>query len=122
MNDLNDANFNPEIVSNIDGLNAYDGFDIIAELAYSLTKKTREQRFYDFRGNEKTWLNGLPENTRKVIIALCEEFAKFGINAFEDKEVFQIPRIKTLGGAGALICGSYNPGDLILNVKDRIYM
>lgn len=113
-------NLLPEILRDAAKMDAYDEFDVLAALAYSLTPLTREQRAARFGDTGPDWLIKLPPLPAKVIRAIVRQFERDGTGALESGQLWQTPEIRELKGLDALRQGG-PPGELLRQTKETLF-
>ena len=98
----------------------YDLYDILAELGYGITPKTRSERVSALRYKHADWLKSLPQETQKTLFALAKQFERGGTEELENPYVFSAPEVTKAGGLEALkVLGE--PKDIILETKRRLF-
>jgi len=98
----------------------YDLYDILAELGYGITPKTRSERVLALKYKHAEWLDSLPEKTRETLFALAKQFEKGGTEELENPYVFSAPEVIKAGGLEALkVLGE--PKDIIIETKRRLF-
>jgi type I restriction enzyme R subunit len=108
------------IVQQISGLEDYDNYDILAELAYGLAAKTRTERAEAFTYKHEKWLASLPEKSATAIRALAMQFRRSGTEELENRHVFSTPEVVSAGGLDALKPAG-DPAALLREVKGRMF-
>jgi len=117
---LPDAGRSPFLIRDLEEMNDFDLYDVLAELAYGLAPKTREDRAFAFSYKHGQWLGQLPTATSEVIKALMRQFARAGTEGLENPEVFMTPEVRTAGGVAALkLYGK--PADVLTETKVRMF-
>lgn len=114
---LVNAGYSPSLVRAVESMSEYDLFDVLAQLAYRHTPRTRRRRFDAFHAQSNTWL--LPQQAATTVIALAAQFARAGIEGLESQELFDVGAVKKAGGLAALKDAG-NPADLIRETKARL--
>ncbi len=117
---LPDGGRAPGLVRALEGMNAFDLYDVLAELGYGMAPRTREARAAAFTYKHARWLAGLPTRTGETLKALAGQFANGGTEALENQLVFQTPGVQKAGGVEALR-GLGKPEDAIRETKIRIF-
>ncbi len=56
-------------------MDAYDLYDVLAELGYGLDPRTRQERADAFGYKNKDWLAGMPPATAAAVNAIAAQFA-----------------------------------------------
>ncbi len=99
----------------------YDLYDVLAELGYGLNPRTKRQRVDAFTYKHEEWLDTLPDNTRKTVKAIAEQFAEGGTEGLESQYIFQVPAVQQAGGAVALQAAGKPPVELLRETKERMF-
>ena len=87
----------------MDDLEEYDLYDILAELAYGQSRKTRQDRSDAFVHKNRQWLADInPSQAADVIKAIASQFSKAGTEGLESDYMFDTPEVKNAGGLPAL--------------------
>ena len=108
------------LVSELEGLNDCDLYDVLAELGYGLAPKTRIERAGAFGYKHEEWLTNLPERAAKTVRALANQFALAGTEGLENPTIFQTPEVIKAGGLPALkLVGK--PADVLMETKQRMF-
>ena len=90
------------LLQKLDDLEECDLYDVLAQEAYGVAAKTREERAKALTYKHADWLKALPEKAANLIKALAGQFAKGGITELENPLVFQTPSVRRAGGVRAL--------------------
>jgi|WetSurSiteA1Bulk_404760.scaffolds.fasta_scaffold04537_4 type I restriction enzyme, R subunit len=101
----------------------YDSFDVIADLAYQITPKTKHQRVADFLTHSEGWLVALPNSSANTLRAVANVFEENGTNGLNSGELFNVIAIKKASGGSpikALKLAS-NPNEVFKEFKTRIF-
>lgn len=120
LSHLPDGGRSAYVVRDLDEMNEFDLYDVLADLGYGLAPKTRVERSGAFAYKNEAWLGGLPDDAAKVIRALAGQFAKAGIEGIENPAVFQTPEVRTAGGLSALKAMG-KPADVLMETKTRMF-
>lgn len=97
-----------------------DLYDVLAEIGYGISPKTRQERVFALEYKHSGWLNSLPDATRTALLALARQFQKGGTEELENPYVFTSPEVRRAGGLEALrIIGE--PVDIISEAKRRLF-
>jgi len=100
---LPDSGRSPLVVQQLDDLEEYDLYDILAELAYGQSRKTRQDRSDAFVHKNRQWLADInPSKAADVIKAIASQFSKAGTEGLESDYMFDTPEVKNAGGLPAL--------------------
>lgn len=114
----NDGN-GARLLRDLSGLQDCDLYDVLAEIAYGLAPKTRDERAEAFAYKHKPWLRRLPESAAATLGTLATQFAQGGIEALENPHVFQAPDVAQAGGLAAL-SKLGQPADILRQIKERL--
>ena len=117
---LPDAGRSAPMVRNLEGMLAYDLYDVLAELGYGMAPKTRGQRADAFAYKQEAWLKGMPAVTAAVIQAIAGQFAKAGTEGLENPAVFQTSEVVRAGGLAALKTMG-KPSEILMETKERMF-
>lgn len=90
------------LLQQLDGLAECDLYDVLAQEAYGIAPKTREERADALLYKHADWLESLPPDAAALIKALAGQFAKGGLAELENVLVFQTPGVTRAGGVKAL--------------------
>lgn len=108
------------LVSELEGLSECDLYDVLGELGYGLSPKTRVERAGAFGYKHASWLADLPERAAKTVRALAHQFALAGTDGLENPTIFQTPDVVRAGGLPALkLVGK--PADVLMETKYRMF-
>jgi type I restriction enzyme R subunit len=102
LDDLLQSGYSAEILRQVEDMSDYDLFDILTEIVFGNTAKSKMQRVLDFQAKERNWLSSLPQETRDVIIAIVNQFAVCGTDCIENSELFKVYDVMKAGGMKAL--------------------
>lgn len=120
INNLLYSGYSPEIIRQVECMTDFDLYDVLVDIAYGVEPKTREERAFSFSYKQKNWLSNFPAQTQTVIIAIANQFAKEGTEAFENNFIFDTKEVKLAGGIKALKQGG-NAAELIKETKIRLF-
>ncbi len=84
INHLVAANVSPELIKNIGDMVDYDLYDVLAEIAYGINLRKRQERVYAFTYKHEDWLRDLPQDARQTIKEIIEPFANGGTDELEN--------------------------------------
>jgi type I restriction enzyme R subunit len=102
-------------------MQAYDLYDVLAELGYGMAPSTRVERANAFSYKNANWLMSLPDKTSLTIQALAAQFARGGTDELENPNIFQTPEVVRSGGLSALkVFGK--PAEILHKVKERVFV
>jgi len=114
------AGLSPRVLQEVDGLRAYDTFDVLGSAAYALTRRTRDDRAHRFRHDNAAWLSIMPPDSRAAVEALAGQFARGGTEELETPDVLRVPAVARAGGLAALKkLGS--PADVLRQTRERLF-
>jgi len=98
----------------------YDLYDILADLGFGLSPRTRRERADAFADKNRPWLDDLPPQTAAAVRAIVSQFEKGGTDELENQRIFQTPAVAAAGGITALRAGG-EPGQLLAEAKRRVF-
>lgn len=120
LNNLPEGERSILFIQQIEKMNDYDLFDVLAELGYGLHPLRRAERAIVFRQKHREWLASLPKDTAETILALVDLFAGSGTDGLEDQHLFEMQSIIQAGGLSALKKIG-KPVDILRAAKERIF-
>jgi type I restriction enzyme R subunit len=101
-------------------MDAYDLYDVLADIGYGMSPLTRERRAEAFAYKHSGWLAGLPPATAATLRALAAQFTTAGTEGLESREVFEMPDVGRAGGLKALkVIGQ--PDEILRQTKARLF-
>ncbi|MBI4669436.1 MAG: hypothetical protein HY747_09705 [Elusimicrobia bacterium] len=118
--ELPDAGRSALIIQQLEEMQDYDLYDVLAELGYGLAPRTRAGRADAFTYKHKTWLSRLPDTSRMTLLALVAQFSKTGTDGLENPQIFQTPDVLRAGGLTALKAMG-KPAEIFMDAKQRIF-
>lgn len=104
----------------VEGMAAYDLFDVLGAAAYGLDPKSRIARADAFSYKSRDWLDSMPANASGVIRAIVGQFGGGGTDALENPVLFQVPGVRAAGGVGALSQAG-EPSAVVREAKRRVF-
>jgi type I restriction enzyme R subunit len=114
------SGYSPSVLRMLEQMNDYDLYDVLADLAYGLLPRTREERCLAFRYKHAGWLAALPEQARKTIEAIADQFAVGGTEGLENPHIWQTPEVAAAGGITALKSAG-EPKVVLQQTKERMF-
>ena len=114
------AGYSPSVVRMVDDKQDYDLYDVLAELGWGMSPRTRHDRTLAFTYKHEDWLNGLPQPACKTIRAIAGQFERGGTDELENPHIFQISEVKKAGGLDALQSAG-TPSELLRETKERMF-
>ena len=120
LDGLPDRGRAPRVVQHLADMADYDMYDVLADLAYGQSPRTREARAGDFGRKNRDWLAGMPENVAGVIQAIAAQFALGGTDNLENPGILRTPAVQAAGGLPALR-GYGEPRDALTETKRRMF-
>jgi type I restriction enzyme R subunit len=112
--------YSPNVVRMVDGKGEYDLYDVLAELGWGMSPRTRHDRAIAFTYKHEEWINTLPGKTAATIRAIASQFDRGGTDGLENPQIFQTPEVRAAGGLAALQMAG-NPRDLLIETKTRMF-
>ncbi len=117
---LPDGGRAPFLVRALDQMDAFDLYDVLAELGYGQAPRTRADRAAAFVYKHTTWLAGLPVPAAATIKAVAGQFALAGTEGLENTHIFDTPDVRHEGGLAALKTVG-RPADVLRDTKARMF-
>lgn len=114
------SGYPPSVLRVLEEMNDYDLYDVLADLGFGLSPRTRSDRVLAFTYKHEDWLKGLPEQTAAAIRAIVSQFEKGGIESLENQMIFKTPEVLAAGGIMALAAGG-KPAELLRETKERMF-
>lgn len=121
MNRLVGAGYPPSVLQVLEEMNDYDLYDVLADLGFGLSPRTRTDRVLAFTYKHEDWLKGLPAQTAAAIRAIVGQFEKGGTDGLENPMIFKTPEVMAAGGLKALMAGGNKPAELMTETKVRMF-
>ena len=120
--------YNPDFLRHIDQMTDYDLYDILAHHGYRAGARTREGRESAYLAQNEPWFSGLPEKTVGAIVLkpadvlkrMGGQFARAGTEALESSQLWNLPRMREVGGLEALALVG-KPQAVVLDAKNRLF-
>lgn len=112
--------FTPRVITQVDGMAAYDEFDVLAMTAYRATPRTRDDRAGRFPLDNDAWLKPMPADGRATVLALAAAFARGGTDELENSGVLQTPAVRRAGGLPA-IARVGPPAQVLRDTRERLF-
>jgi len=110
----------PNVLRVVEGRQAYDLYDILAELGWGLNPRTQEERAQAFTYKQEDWISALPERTAQAVRAIASQFAQGGTEALESPHLFHTPAVQAAGGLASLRLAG-DPRAVIEETKARMF-
>ncbi len=117
---LPDSGRSAPLIRQVEEMQDYDLYDVLAELGYGIDPKTRIERADAFDYKATDWLAKLPAPTSATLRALARQFAKAGTEELEDPGVLRTPEVEAAGGLSALRALG-TPADILRATKERLF-
>lgn len=117
---LPDGGRSARLVQQLEAMNDYDLYDVLADLGYGLSPKTREERAEAFGYKQRGWLDAMPKRSRATVKALAAQFGLSGTDGLENPEIFEVPEVARAGGLKALK-ELGRPVDVLKETKERMF-
>lgn len=121
MNHLVSAGVSPVQVQNVGDMIDYDLYDVLAEIAYGINPRRRQERVYAFTYKHEEWLESLPKETSATIKAIIEPFINGGTEELENPNVLKMPNVERAGGMKALSATGKQPFEVLQEAKERLF-
>jgi type I restriction enzyme R subunit len=120
LGELPDGGRSALLVQQLEAMNDYDLYDVLGELGYGLSPKTREERAEAFGYKHRGWLDMMPDKAKATVEALMAQFARSGTEGLENPQIFSIPEVARAGGLKALK-DLGEPRDVLRETKERMF-
>jgi type I restriction enzyme R subunit len=99
QHELQHVSVYPDVLAEVLDIRQTDPFDVLAYIAFGRHPiLTREQRAQAFLQQHADWLKAFPDQQRRVIEALLEQYRLSGVEEMVNPRVFRLPAFKPLGG------------------------
>jgi type I restriction enzyme R subunit len=108
------------LVRELEEMEEFDLYDVLAELGYGMAPRTRVDRASAFTYKHSGWLKSLPAPTAATLRAIAAQFTRGGTDGLENPQVFQTPEVTQAGGLAALKALG-KPADILRETKQRIF-
>ena len=120
MERLPDGGRAPLVVRQLDYSDAYDLYDVLAEVGYCQSPRTRTGRVNAFESRNSHWLIDMPPVTEKTVRAIASQFARGGTDDLENPHIFSTPEVAGAGGVAALRQFG-RPAEIVIDTKRRMF-
>lgn len=114
------SGYSPSVLRMVEDMNEYDLYDVLADLAYGLAPRTRDERTLAFRYKHSSWLAGMPKPTGEAIKAIADQFSIGGTEGLENPHIWQVPEVAAAGGLRALAAAG-EPKVILRETKERMF-
>jgi len=101
-------------------MDAYDLYDILGELGYGLTPRTRTERAEAFNYKHIDWMDKLTPAAAATIRAIAAQFAFDGTDGLENPHIFRAPEVANAGGLDSLKTVG-KPAEVLRETKERMF-
>ena len=101
-------------------MDAYDLYDVLADMGYGLAPRTRLERAAAFTYKQSEWLKSMPVKSGETLRALAMQFGRTGIEALENLHIFEVPEVDKAGGLTALRSFG-KPAEILRETKVRLF-
>jgi type I restriction enzyme R subunit len=117
---LPDGGRAPHLVRTLEEMEEFDLYDVLAELGYGSSPRTRPDRADAFTYKHAGWLSNLRPETAGTLKALAAQFARSGTEGLENPEIFKTPDVVQAGGLAALKALG-KPAAVLHDTKERLF-
>jgi type I restriction enzyme R subunit len=114
------SGYSPTVLRVVEDKQDFDLYDVLAELGWGLSPRTRNERVLAFTYKHEDWIQSLPKETVATIRAIADQFGRGGTEGLENPEIFQTPDVKSAGGLAALKLAG-DPAVLFRETKTRMF-
>jgi type I restriction enzyme R subunit len=90
------------LVRELDHMEGFDLYDVLAALGYGMAPHSRAERAAAFTYKNAAWLSGLPTPAAATLRAIAAQFARGGTEGLENPHIFDTPEVRQAGGIPAL--------------------
>jgi len=108
------------LVRSLDQMEAFDLYDVLADLGYGLAPRTRLDRAAAFTYKHRDWLAAMPGRAAETLRALALQFGRAGTDGLENPHIFDTPEVMRSGGLPALRSMG-RPAEVLREAKVRIF-
>ena len=99
---LNETRQSVDALRALIGMEDYDLYDVLADVGYQQSPRTRVDRAETFTASNSDWLDAMPDAAARTIRAIASQFAIGGTEELENLGIFQTPAVRLAGGTSAL--------------------
>ena len=117
---LPEAGRSADLIRSLEGMSDYDLYDVLADLGYGMSPRTRIERADAFTYKHADWLSALPPQTAATLKALAAQFVRGGTDGLENPHIFQTPEVSRAGGIAALRALG-DSGEVVRETKERMF-
>jgi len=118
---LPDGGRSATLVRALEDMKDYDLYDVLADLGYGLSPRTRHERAEAFNYKHANWLATMPPKAANTLKAVATQFSRAGTEGLENPQIFQTPEVREAGGLPALQFLAQSPADILLETKQRMF-
>ena len=108
------------LVRSLDQMDAYDLYDVLAEMGYGLASRTCLERVAAFTYKHAEWLKTMPMKSAETLRALAMQFGRVGTDGLENPHIFETPEVQKAGGLDSLRSMG-RPADILRETKVRLF-
>lgn len=108
------------LVQQLEAMDDYDLYDVLAELGYGLAPRTRLDRAQAFTYKHKNWLETLSSAASATLIAMTTQFARADTDGLENPHIFDLAEVRRAGGLEALKTLG-KPAEILRETKARMF-
>jgi len=108
------------LVRSLEDMDAYDLYDVLAELGYGMAPRNRADRAEAFTYKQADWLGAMPPVTAAAVKAITRQFALAGTEGLENPTIFVTSDVRSAGGLSALKALG-KPAEVLHETKERMF-
>lgn len=108
------------LVRDLEEMQDFDLYDVLADLGYGAQPRTRVDRAEAFGYKHGPWLSGMPPQAACAVRALASQFAKAGTDGLENPQIFSTPEMRGAGGLASLKLAGI-PSLVLAETKRRMF-
>lgn len=114
------SGYSPTVVRMVDDRQDYDLYDVLAELGWGMSPRTRQDRALAFTYKHEGWIDTLPNKAAATVRAIASQFERGGTDGLENPQIWRTPEVRIAGGLEALRLAG-NPRELLVETKTRMF-
>ncbi len=108
------------LLRTLESMDDFDLYDVLADLAYGMSARSRSDRAEAFSYKNGNWLSAMPTPAASTVQAIASQFARSGTDALENPHIFNTPEVHTAGGLSALKTLG-KPAEVLRETKERMF-
>jgi type I restriction enzyme R subunit len=113
--------YSPKALRAVEEMEAYDIYDVLADVGYGMSPHTRLARAASFDYKQADWLGQMPPATARTVQAIVAQFARSGTEGLESNQLLRTPEVQSAGGLNALKALNRPAREVLQETKKRIF-